>query len=277
MRRTQTYGTIPSVCVFLRSYDLAEVKDMSRRRNLLLSAAAALLTVLLVYGINVMLVRQVELQEQVEVVVPKSFIQTGTLLAADMLEMKPIASGSFREGMLRSKAAAVGMEAIVPLGTSEPILEWKLDRFHLLPGGNQSTFHIPKSYIMSLPGGIRAGDRVRLYVSDPEGSSRRLFDHDVVVASVKSSSNTEVDDPEHSNLLSKAQGDREKMYVSRREANGTIDQINLNLTEEEWLTIDQICKAGKVKLTIAFTAASIVGNDGAMPGESKPTAGGGAS
>lgn len=47
------------------------------------------------------------------------------------------------------------------------------------------------------------------------------------------------------------------MYTSRLEANGAIDQINLNLTENEWLQIDQLCSAKKAKLVIAFSSTSI--------------------
>ena len=42
----------------------------------------------------------------------------------------------------------------------------------------------------------------------------------------------EVDNPKSSNLLSKVEGDEQKMYTSRMEANGAIDQINLNLSEK---------------------------------------------
>ena len=83
---------------------------------------------------------------------------------------------------------------------------------------------------------------MRIYVSGADGSSRRLFEEkEITVASVKSSANVEVDNPKNSNLLSKVEGDKEKMYASRLEANGAIDQINLNLVEREWLQIDQLC------------------------------------
>ncbi|MDF2816018.1 MAG: hypothetical protein K0Q81_2218 [Paenibacillus sp.] len=78
---------------------------------------------------------------------------------------------------------------------------------------------------------------------------------------MKSSANVEVDNPKNPNLLSKIHSDTEKMYASRREANGTIDHINLNLTGEEWLTIDRMCKSKKAKLVIALTASYIKGDD----------------
>ncbi|MNR43241.1 hypothetical protein D3C85_1618470 [compost metagenome] len=98
-----------------------------------------------------------------------------------------------------------------------------------------------------------------MYVSEADGSSHRLFEEkEMMVASVKSSANVEVDNPKNSNLLSKAQGDEQKMYTSRLEANGAIDQINLNLTEKEWLQIDQLCSSKKAKLVIAFSSTSIL-------------------
>ncbi|MNI13617.1 hypothetical protein D3C73_668500 [compost metagenome] len=151
----------------------------------------------------------------------------------------------------------IGQETAIPLGTNEPILRWKMNRFHMLPSEQQSTFQIPKEYVLSISNGIRAGDQVRVYASTADGSSQKLFHQDITVASVKSSANVEVDNPKNSNLMSKANGDAEKMYLSRLEANGAIDQINLNLTEEEWLTLDRLCSTKKTKLVIAFSSTSI--------------------
>ncbi|CAN7246111.1 flagellar biosynthesis protein FlgA [Paenibacillus sp. LjRoot153] len=231
---------------------------MNRRRSLLISVVAALLAGLLVYGVYVLQVNQVELQQTVQVVVPKDFIRAGQFIHADMVEFKAIQKGSYTSSMMTKLTDVVGQESMIPLGTQEPILKWKLNRYHLLPNQQQATFQIPKEYLLTVSNGIRAGDRVRMYVSGSDGSSRRLFgEKEITVASVKSSANVEVDNPKNSNLLSKAQGDEQKMYTSRLEANGAIDQINLNLTENEWLQIDQLCSAKKAKLVIAFSSTSI--------------------
>ncbi len=237
---------------------------MNRRRNLLISMTAALLSGALVYGVYVLQLKQVELQKTIDVIVPRDFIPTGTMITAEMIETMPIALGAVngRQHYLATElTSVVGTEAVVPLGTLEPILLWKVDRFHLLPNQSQSTFQIPKDYILTLSNGIRAGDQVDIYISSGEGESRRLFEHSIRVASVKSSANVEVDNPKNPNLLSKIHSDTEKMYASRREANGTIDHINLNLTGEEWLTIDRMCKSKKAKLVIALTASYIKGDD----------------
>lgn len=231
---------------------------MNRKRSLWISLGAALLSCLLVYGVHVLLIRQVELQKTVNVVVPKDFIKAGTLITADLLEYKPIYEGSFDKQMVVRLEDVVGKEALVPLGSKEPVLAWKIDRFHLLPGSNQATFQIPKEYVLSIPGGIRAGDQVLVYMSGKSGGGR-LLPGEITVASVKSSANVEVDDPKQPNLLSKVNGDMEKMYAARREANGAIDQISLNLTEEQWLAIDEACRSKQAKLVIAFTSSSITG------------------
>ena len=153
----------------------------------------------------------------------------------------------------------VRMEAMVPLGMDEPILSWKLDKYNLFPTVDQATFQIPKEYMLSISSGIRAGDQVSIFLSDQDGSSRKLFDYSITVASVKSASNVEVDDMNQTNLLSQVEGNKERMYASRRAANGMIDHINLNLTEEEWLNIDKLCKDGRNKLVIAYTIESIQG------------------
>lgn len=233
---------------------------MSRRRNLWISLAAAVLSCLLVYGMYAALIRQVELQETVRVVVPKNFIKTGTLITGDMVELHPIYRGAWNKHLLNRLDDVVGKEAVVPLGTDEPVLDWKLDKFHLLPGKDQATFQIPKEYIFSLAGGIRAGDRVIVYASGKTGTYR-ILPQEVTVASVRSSANVEVDDPKHPNLLSKINGDVEKMYASRRESNGAVDQINLNLTEQEWLSLDDACRNKQARLVIAFSASSLAGKE----------------
>jgi len=230
---------------------------LNRGRSAAISLIAGLLACGLMYGVYKLQLRQVRLQETVGVVVPKDFIRSGTFLSEDMLELKPVLRGSYREGMLASIEAAAGKETLLPLGRGEPVLDWKLDRFHLMPRSGQATFQIPKEYVLSLSNGIRAGDTVKLYVSGKEGSSL-LFGHDIVVASVKSSANVEIDDPKNPALFSRVNGDMESMYAARREANGAIDQINLNLTEQEWLAIDEACRDKKAKLVIAFASSSIV-------------------
>lgn len=234
---------------------------MSRRRNLAYSIAAALLSLLLVYGVYMVLIRQVELQKTVQVVVPKDFIPAGTIITKDMVDFRTLAEGGMRSGMMTSMDEVIGRSTLIPLGTSEPILAWKVDRFSLLPGPGQATFPVPKDYILSVPGGVRAGDRIAVYASGKMGTTRLLPD-DVVVASVKSSSNTEVDDPKDSNLMAKVRDDKEKMYASRRDANGSVEQLNLNLTEEEWRIIDEACSSKMNKLVIAFRAASILEEGG---------------
>jgi len=229
---------------------------IDRKRNLWIALSAALIAGLLVYGVYVLQLKQIEWQQTVPVVVPRDFIPAGAMLSADMLEYRMILKGAFEPGMVTDVHQVAGTETYVPLGTGEPILDWKIDRLRLMPKQGQSTFQIPKAYILSVSSGVRAGDRVRIYVSSPEGS-RRLIPGDVVVASVKTANNLEIDNPKSPNLTSALQGDREKMYSSRREANGTIDQLNLNLSEEEWLLIDSACSGDKAKLIIALTPLSV--------------------
>lgn len=230
---------------------------MYRRRNLLLGLISALLSGALVYGLHVMQVIQAEQQQLVSVVVPTQFVDAGKLLTADLLSFRSIASSAYDERMFKHMHDVIGLEAGIALGKDEPILDWKLNKFHLQPNDEQSTFQIPKSYILSVSNRIRAGDRVRIYMSstEPRGPSGRLFDEDIIVASVKTAANTEVDDIHHSSLLAKVKGDEEQLYVSRRYANAAIDQINLNLTEEQWLMIDRLCRTEHVKLVIAYTSS----------------------
>jgi hypothetical protein len=235
---------------------------LNRVKNLWISLTAACLALLLVYGLYEMQLKQVEQQQTVQALVPESFIPAGTIITKEMVKWKSILRGAVIEGMVFRMEDVVDMEALVPLGTNEPLLDWKLDRYHLLPTMEQATFQIPKTYMLSISSGIRAGDVVAVYISSQDGHSRRLFERGIKVASVKSASNIEVDDAGQSNLRSRIDDDKERMYASRRTANSMIDHINLNLTEEEWLIIDSLCKSGTHKIVIAFTSATMQGVEG---------------
>lgn len=226
---------------------------MNRKKNLVISLLAAVLSGVLVYSIYVLQLKQIELQETVEVLVPSRFVATGEQLTADMLTTKWIAKASYEPEMATSVADILSLETAVPLGQGEPILSWKVSPYRLMPKRDESTFQIPRDYVLSVSNGIRAGDQVVLYVSGEASASSRLFDQLVTVASVKTSGNLEVDDPKNPNLLSLANGDRQKMYASRRDANAMIDYVNLNLTEAQWLEIDELCKQGQHKLVIAYS------------------------
>ncbi|EFM11835.1 SAF domain protein [Paenibacillus curdlanolyticus YK9] len=230
---------------------------MNKKRNVAVSVAAAVMAGVLVYGIYAVQARQLEGKDMVRIVVPKRFIAAGERLEAADLTYRSIAKSAVQQDMVLELVEADGWEAVVPLGAEEPLLKWKLDRYRLLPDQSQSTFQIPRSYVLSVSNGIRAGDLVVLYMSGEADSSSRLFDKPVKVASVKSAANTEVDDSDQSNLLSLANGDKEQMYASRRDANAMIDYINLNLTEAQWLRLDELCKRGERKLVIAFSPESL--------------------
>lgn len=232
---------------------------MNRGRQIRISVSAAVLSGLLVYGVYLLQLRQIRLTETAEVIVPKQFVPAGTSLARDMLTTLRLPSGAVTGEMITDMAEAAGLESSAPLGGGEPLLRWKLDKFRLLPRAGEATFQVPRDYVKSIASGIRAGDRAIVYLSDEGGASRRLFADSIVVAAVKTASNQEIDNPKSSNLLSMAEGDKERMYASRRDANGSIDAVNLNLTEAQWLELDNACKDGASKLIIAFDATSFEG------------------
>ncbi|WP_130613782.1 SAF domain-containing protein [Cohnella abietis] len=234
---------------------------MNRRRQAAISLSAAVISGMLVYGVYLLQLRQIQLQETVEIVVPKQFIPIGTKLSAEHLRIITLPLTALSPEMITDMKDAIGMETSVPLGGNEPLLRWKVDKYPLLPRNGQSTFQIPREYVKSVSNGIRAGDEVSLYLSNEAEPSRKLYPESIRVAGVKTAANLEIDNPKNPNLMSMANDDKEGMYASRRDANGTIDSINLNLTEDQWLALDSACKGGTTKLIIAFQASSIKGSE----------------
>lgn len=229
---------------------------MRRGRSLWLSLTAALLSAALVYGLYVLQRDQLKQQETIGVVVPKRFIAAGERMERNDLELTRLPIAAYTNDMITELELAAGKESAIPLGKGEALLSWKLNEHYLHPGTGESTFQIPKEYIRSISNGIRAGDRVLLYASGAEGESGRIFPESVVVASVKSSANVEVDSLEQSHLMSLAESNKDGMYVARRDANAMIEYVNLNLTEAQWLQIDRLCKNGSVKVVVAYSPES---------------------
>lgn len=230
---------------------------MYHKRKLWLSLLSACIAVILVMLLYWLQVKHMEWQETIHVVSMKQFVPAGTMIESRMLTYKPILKGDYEDNMLRSEETAVGKQTLVPLGKGEALLDWKLSSFELLPSRDQSTFEIPKPYILSMSGGIRAGDLVRLYVTSGEsGAPRRLLEEEIVVASVKGADNVEIEDESKASLLYRAENNAEAMYYSRRTATSPIAQINLNLTEEQWLLLDRACGGQGAKLVIALTSTA---------------------
>lgn len=227
-----------------------------RARNVLIGVLSGTVALLIVWGIYMLQLKQLEERQRVLVPVPAAFVPAGTLLEEGMLEWMPLDPESLHKDTVLTVEMITGMENVVPLGRHEPILAWKLDRHRLMPARGQATFRIPRDYVLSIAGSIRAGDAVGLYASET-GASRRLFAHDVKVSSVRTASGEEVGISQAS-LGAVATNDRERLYASRRQADGVIDAIDLNLSEEEWLLIDRLCKEGEAKLVIALSPELLV-------------------
>ncbi|WP_166245179.1 SAF domain-containing protein [Paenibacillus turpanensis] len=221
------------------------------RRGWVISGVSLLLSGALVFAVYILQLRQIELQKTVSIVVPTSFVDAGVTLTESMLQYQPMVSGAVADDMVTDLQELVGLEAAVPLGKGEPVLRWKAQRYPLLPKAGESSFPIPKEYVLSVSGSLRAGDQVRVYVTGQGVESQRLYSREVTVASVKAINNIEVEDPKEPHLYARAEGDLEKLHAARREANGAVDRLVLNLTEEEWLALDSLCKTGKAKVVLA--------------------------
>jgi len=229
---------------------------MIRTRNVWIGLLAAVMAACVVYGLFHLQQLQLLQRDMATVIVPTRFIGAGEQISDKDVGLLTIPLSVLDSDMLQDISEVRGKETIVPLGKGEPILSWKLDRFRLQPSRSQSTFQIPREYIRSISNGIRAGDKVLLYASGTGVPLGRLFEEAVTVASVKTSGNLEIDNVSNPNLLSLAEGNMEQMYASRRDANGMIDYLNLNLTEEEWLKLDALCRDGTAKLVVAYSSAS---------------------
>ncbi len=106
---------------------------MLRIRRLLISLTAAVAAGALVYAIYVALLKQVEMQETRQVIVPARFIPQGTVLTEQLLKQRAVLAAAVDGEMITRFEEAVGKQALIPLGAGEPVLKWKLSSHMVLP------------------------------------------------------------------------------------------------------------------------------------------------
>lgn len=235
----------------VRCYDEGGER-LNRRSSLLLSLLSACAAAVLVYGLYVWQLQQLELQQQVTVIAPARFLDAGEVLTADALTTVTMMASHVQEDMVTNTEEIIGLTALIPLGAGEPVRSWKLGEIRLLPTNKESVFQIPDDYVLSVSNDIRAGDKVGIYLSGTE-HSRKLFERDVVVASVKTAANREV--MEEMPADQRLGGNEERLHGRRQQASGTIAHVNLLLQEQEWEEIDRACsgQAGKLVIALADT------------------------
>ena len=213
---------------------------------------SASVSAILVYALYHLQASYLNHQQMMLVAAPTKFIPSGYVLQHGDVKLVRIPQAAYSKQMLRSEQSLVGKAAAVALGKGEAILQWKVVQNPLIPKLGEATFQIPKNYLVSISNEIRSGDQVYVYVSSPKGSSELLFPQPVVVAAVKTANNQEVVDAIEPGLPSQLQSNKQAIQRSRRNANGSIDFVNLNLTESQWLLIDNYCKSGSAKIALAY-------------------------
>lgn len=226
---------------------------MRRGVTLILLVVAVCVSAILVVALYQLQEKYLNKKQEVRVIAPDQFIPIGHVLKREDLKFVAISHQDESIEMSRNLIPLVGQVAIVALGKDEPIRTWKLSANPIVPREHEATFQIPKSYLFSISNEIRSGDHVQVFVSSPNGSSELLFPQPVVVASVKTSNNQEVEDKVEAGLPNQFRSNDAAVARNRRNANGLIDYVNLNLTEFQWLAIDRLCKSGSARIALAFT------------------------
>lgn len=226
---------------------------MKRRQRWYVLIVAFILSALLIYGMYMLQQNYIRAEQTVPVYVASKWLQAGHILSEQDVTQIWYPEAYVTSDMALQLEQLLNKELVIPIGQDEPILLWKLNSFHLLPRQDEATFQIPAFYIKSAANDLRAGDYVYVYISEASGSSKKLFEQPIKVAAVKTSTNAEVESVMGSELEAMLQSDEQALYQHRRRASGVIEYINLNLTEEQWLKVDEHCKALHAQLILAYT------------------------
>ena len=226
---------------------------MKRKQRWLLIFISFILSSVIIYGLYLFQAHYIRAEQTVTVYVANKWLQTGHIVTPSDIKTVMFPRSIVTDEMIVEMNQLLNKELIMPLGQDEPFLVWKLNDFHLLPKHDEATFQIPVQYIKSVANDLRAGDYVSLYLSQEDGVSLKLFEKPIKVASVKTSTNVEVESITGNDVSLLLQSNEAALYQQRRKATGMIEYINLNLTEQQWLAIDEACKTGQAELIIAYS------------------------
>lgn len=226
---------------------------MRKRQRVFLMFLSFIVSALLIYGMYTMQVQYIRAEQMVPILVANKWLPSGHIVLSTDVRITQYPKSLVTEDMYVLEHDLINKELIIPLGKGEPFSKWKLNSFHLLPKKNEATFQIPSFYIKSIANDVRAGDYIYIYSSNNEGKSELLFSQPVKVASVKSSTNNEIESVLGYEVDALLQSNETALYQHRRKASGIVEHINLNLLSEQWLMIDERCKDGQAQLIIAYT------------------------
>lgn len=226
---------------------------MRRKQRLFLMLLSVVVSILLFYGMYKLQVQYIRSEQMVPILVANKWLPSGHIVSLEDLSIAQYPKSLVSEDISLLEQDLLHKELIIPIGRDEPFSKWKLNTFHILPKKDEATFQVPSAYIKSIASDIRAGDYIYIYSSNFEGESELLFSKPIKVASVKSSTNNEIESVLGNEVDALIQSNEVALYQHRRKANGTVEHINLNLLSEQWLVIDELCKAGQAQIIIAYT------------------------
>lgn len=196
----------------------------------------------------------------VTTIMPSRLLNVGEIIDSSMLRHVSIPVDAHRNDAIVDADTLIGMTVIIPVGSSEEFVSWKLSKQHNVPVDGERYYAFPTDSLTNVSNMVRRGDRVDVWVEFPQSVLVEMEDklwhlsavkiiENLHVAHVKSNEGFEITDGSD-NTLGLYAGDASLLSSHRNNSNGVPGQNIYIMTDEIYSAYVMGGQAGKIKLSL---------------------------
>lgn len=181
---------------------------------------------------------------EIQVLVASRPILADTTITSQDVATETILRTDAVSGAINTASALVGKTATQHIGPGEPFATYMISQQGLVPNGRYSTYVIPHAWLFAVPAIVRRGDHLNFYAVAGNSFHGVPLTHvgqplltGVRVEYALDSAGQEVVNANPSVGATSAQ--------NRQNSTGTIAELDVLLTKQQWKVLAQTCAAGQ--------------------------------
>lgn len=193
--------------------------------------------------------------------VPSRFIQAGEEITKSMIHQATIPTMQHRSNAYTHPNDIIGQRAVVPIGTNEEFMDWKLTKDNIYPTAGQEFFPFQINFVQSINDMVRRGDEVDIWVDykkPVEEKGQKIYSKkilsNITVAYVKDTNGKEIKDSSQNTALqalehlSKSEKDQYTFQHFRDTPTAKPSYMTFIMTPEQYQTLVEAEQKGTITL-----------------------------
>lgn len=234
--------------------------DIELVKKIALYALAATLLLVSTYGYIVFMEQRKIESPVTSTIMPTRLLNAGEVIDSTMLRHVTVPLDAHRKDAIVDVNSLIGMTVIVPIGSTEEFVSWKLAKANHVPVDGERYYAFPTDSLTNVSNMVRKGDRVDVWIEFPEPVLVEMGDNlwhfsavkiieNLYVAHVKSSEGIEITDTTADSLAFIA-GDDLQLASHRNNSNGIPGQNIYIMTDEIYDAYVMGSLSGTIKLSL---------------------------